>query len=175
MEFIKELFALTEAKKKDLHRGGMMPIASFVGNTVLSKDTTHGEDEDEEVVAEKSNTMKVELPKARNKQVNDVLRAKKGGRMFDEKKDFSRAKEKAKASRGFFESEMKQWDYEVEYEVKDRSGERGDYSKTTYDDGIVSATSAAEAKEKIKAKHRHHLVVDCKVTLHDPAKSRNDD
>lgn len=38
----------------------------------------------------------MELPKPRNKQVNDVLRSKKGGRHFDAKVDYKRSKEKEK-------------------------------------------------------------------------------
>lgn len=42
----------------------------------------------------------VELPKPRNKQLNDVLRTRKGGRMQDKRKDYDRNKEKQKARKG---------------------------------------------------------------------------
>lgn len=42
------------------------------------------------------NKMKIDQPKPRGKQVNDVLRTRKGGRHFDKRKDYDRAKEKQK-------------------------------------------------------------------------------
>lgn len=36
------------------------------------------------------------LPKARNKQLNDVLLSKKGGRHYNAKKDYKRSQEKQK-------------------------------------------------------------------------------
>lgn len=52
-----------------------------------------------EHIAETENKIKVELPKPRNKQGNDILRSKRGGRHFDKRKDYDRAKEKQKQIR----------------------------------------------------------------------------
>lgn len=41
-------------------------------------------------------TIVVEVSKPRAKQVNDVLLSKHGGRHFDPKKDYKRAKERSK-------------------------------------------------------------------------------
>lgn len=101
MQFIKELYTLVkQSTKPSTLNVGIVPIASFVnGNTVLSKDTTDDENEDGDAVSEQKheNTLSIEVPKPRSKHLNDLMAAKKnaGGRHFDQKKDYSRAKIKS--------------------------------------------------------------------------------
>lgn len=46
--------------------------------------------------AKKDDIIKVEASKPRNKQLNDTLRGRKGGRMRDKRKDYNRQEEKQK-------------------------------------------------------------------------------
>lgn len=109
MEFLKELMHIAakaaridEAKKPKKATDGKMPAAlgmvkipSFVsGNMVMSDD-----DENDDPVAEGKESIKVAIPKARNKRLSDVLGSRKGGRHYDPKKDYVRAKEKSKLFR----------------------------------------------------------------------------
>lgn len=122
MQLLKELMAiaseharLDEAASKKLKKSGpflpMKKIPSFVaGNMVMSDDmdAENDESEAEKPVAEAMlpmTTLKVMMPKARNKQVNDVLKSKKGGRHYDAKKDFVRAKEKSNARKNVYEGD----------------------------------------------------------------------
>lgn len=92
MELFKELMTLAEAQdKKKVRKPGMV-----AGNMVMSADEPAGPGEKEENVAEAKNTIKVDVPKPRNKQLFTALVTRKGGRHHDPKKDYVRAKEKQK-------------------------------------------------------------------------------
>lgn len=102
MEFLKELMSMTsdnqinEAKKDKPVKAGplkLLPLKPFsAGNMVMS----HRSDEDEDPPVEESHSkMKTpKVPKPRNEHGNNVLAGRKGGRMYDAKRDFVRAKVK---------------------------------------------------------------------------------
>lgn len=107
MEFLKELMSMTsdkplnEAKKDKPAKSGplkLLPLKPFsAGNMVMS----HRSDEDEDPPVEESDSkMKTpKVPKPRNQHVNDVLMSRKGGRMYDAKRDYVRAKVKQEERR----------------------------------------------------------------------------
>lgn len=145
MQFLKELLDLY--KLVDLEQGKkdngphlkMTKLSSFVtGDTVR----------------EGKETVKVEVPKPRNKQLNDTLKGRKGGRHYDARSDYVRAKEKHKA-RNMMESELESDDkyFEVSWYVehKNRSGE-GPETYDCKDDTTIKAASKEEAIAKIKAR-----------------------
>lgn len=174
MQFLKELMHIAakqaridEAKKPKKATDGKLPVAlgmvkipSFIsGNMVMSDD-----DENDDPVEEGKESIKVDVPKARNKRLNDVLSTRKGGRHYDAKKDYVRAKEKSKLFRESADDGMCKWSYEAEYEVKDRSGDgRPDASR--HDDGVVTAATAEEAKAKVKAMKKG-LYLSVRVSKH---------
>lgn len=111
MQFLKELMAMSsddqinEAKKaKTAGKAGMLsmiPINSFsAGNMVFPKSSS--DEEEDECVEESDSKMKItgKAPKVRNQQLHNVLSGRKGGAMYDAKRDYVRAKEKQKQRRG---------------------------------------------------------------------------
>lgn len=153
MELLKELFdiyasiaeAKSDKKKEKTPALKMKKVTSFVaGNMVMSG---NGEAMSE---AKKSATIVVKAPAPRNKQLNDVLSTRKGGRHYDPKSDYVRAKEKHKARR-MDESEEGYWRYEATTEYKNRGGDGGPETYTRSNDGYVRADSKEAALAKAKS------------------------
>lgn len=111
MKFLKELMDLAadmlldEEKKRKVGEPfvGMRPIKSFVaGNMVMSnRSDGDGDDCEDEDDVKEAHDMKLKLVtlKPRNQQLHNVLGTRKGGRHYDAKSDYNRAKEKSKAKK----------------------------------------------------------------------------
>lgn len=96
---------IDEAKKtKPVAKPGalsLLPIKPFTaGNMVMSHRSDDDGDENDEAV-EEGKDMKVtgKGPKVRNQGLHNVLSGRKGGAMYDAKRDYVRAKEKQKQRR----------------------------------------------------------------------------
>lgn len=148
MEFLKELLDLNKAeqpaKKKEKKDTGphlkMVKLPSFVAGNM--------------VMREGKETVKVAAPKARNKHLNDVLKGRKGGRHYDARADYVRAKEKQKTRNAMMESDdCEDCYFEVSWceEVKNRSGE-GPETRDSWHHEVVKAPTKEAAIAKIKAR-----------------------
>lgn len=153
MELLKELFDIYKVKKNKKNKDGkktalgMVPVASFVGNTVMSG-------EGEAMSESKKMTVKIAAPKPRNKQVNDVLRSKKGGRMKSPK-DFDRNAAKRDTRNAMMEAEDEDccyfW-YSAVEEVKNRGGVGPDAADRRHDH-VIKAANKEEARALVKRRH----------------------
>lgn len=97
MELLRELYNIvvqpTKPKRKPKKKV-MAALPSFVaGNTVLSSD---GGELSE---ANKPAPIKLDALPVRNKALNDALKSKRGGKHYDARADYVRAKEKHKTQR----------------------------------------------------------------------------
>lgn len=183
MELLKELFQIIKADQ--LHEGkkrkkekrdsrvpalGMVPLTSFVaGNTVMSG-------EGEAMSEGKKQSMQLKAPKPRNKQVNDVLRSKKGGRMKSDT-DFDRNAVKRDTRKAMTESDDAEccyfW-YDVSWEVKNRSGE-GPEAFDKHSHGVIKAATKEEATSKVKSQYKDAMSIRVgKTTKADYDKYMND-
>lgn len=157
MELLKELFSITKdqslveakgkKKKKDKRPFalGMVPLTSFVGNTVMS-----GEG-DAMSEGKKNMTVKVDVPKPRGKQVNDVLRSRKGGRMKSDT-DFDRnaVKRATKAALHENDGEEHYFWFAATEEVKNRGGGDGPEATDRRNTGVVKAPDKEAARAQAK-------------------------
>lgn len=152
MELLKELFSLYKEQAPTKKEGdekrpfalGMVPVTSFVGNATKNSDAVNE--------GKKNTTVKVDVPKPRAKQVNDVLRSRKGGRM-KAPTDFDRNAVKRDTRSALRENDGEEhyfW-YEATVEHKNRGG-AGDGPETfeRTSKGVIKAPDAAAAKEQAK-------------------------
>lgn len=91
MEFLKELLDLY--KVVDLKHLGKKESHPHLKMTKVSSFVTG------DTMREGKEVIKIDVPKPRNKQLNDTLKNRKGGRHHDSRSDYVRAKEKSKDRR----------------------------------------------------------------------------
>lgn len=125
----------------------------------------------------KDQTLVIKKVKPRAKQVNDVLRSKKGGRMKSAT-DFDRSAIKRETRKMTFESDDADccyfW-YEVSWEVKNRSGE-GPEAFDRHDRGVLKADTKEDAIAKVKSEYKGAMKVRVgKATKADYDKATKDD
>lgn len=87
--------------------------------------------------------------KPRGKQVHDVLRSKKGGRMKSAS-DYDRNAMKRDTRNALSEAEEGYFWYEIQWDEKNYSGE-GPESTMHHDRGVIKASSKEEAIKKAKS------------------------
>lgn len=93
MELLRELFNLVDLKEAAYPAGsssprqqtlGMVPLTSFISIAMTERAKKMKSASDTKIT--------IEVPKPRAKRVNDILRSKRGGRHYDQKSDYNRAK-----------------------------------------------------------------------------------